>query len=678
MDLGKELEQLEDSSVQFESRLEILRAERADKRTGRDVKFDQVRDDEGIDEDDPLINIDDGIRLEPFNMRREMAEGHFDDAGMYVIDKDQEKEVTDAWLDTVDQAEKSATFLQEKRYEDAQKKAASTISALKRNLGKDADAEDPDGDGGDDGSWMVEIDRSSGGRLGIGLDVIKSEESGDRVEVDDIDDEGLIAAWSKANPSKAVEVGDRILELNGESTTEGITGGLGKREVMKLNFKFIREEKVNEPEEEKDTATMIEALVSDLLPLETPVQALARFTKAASARGPAASSAAEPLKTRARMKKDRAAEASRAAAASAAATVATDAPRATRRKLNEWGDYEAGAAPTAAATESSTPPAEGGSAAAATKQAASAEAMAGSRSTLLADKDAAVAAAAEKAAATDKAVAEAAAAAAAEARVARHVLYMDVDPSKGPEAAALEQAQKREAGKAEAKEERQPPTLAATSRKRVAEPGILEQARRRKIERLTDLCDRLLERGVLVYESTREQLAIEVRQRRKEFEKTDGEKEGAADDKAADSKDKAVKTPAAGAEGKVAEEAPAAAAAPAEMVWTNRSLLSTSAGDSAGGGLLGLLSNEGAGAVDPDANGAGASLGRPLMWQMRWEATKDTINGPFDSVTMHGWMTQGCFESEERAAEVRQCDSANTATEQCWHPMTEMNFGLYL
>ena len=40
--------------------------------------------------------------------------------------------------------------------------------------------------------------------------------------------------------------------------------------------------------------------------------------------------------------------------------------------------------------------------------------------------------------------------------------------------------------------------------------GILEQARRKKIARLTDLCDKLLERGVLVYESTREQLAIEV------------------------------------------------------------------------------------------------------------------------------------------------------------------------
>lgn len=31
--------------------------------------------------------IDDGIRLEPFNMRREMREGHFDESGFYVLNK---------------------------------------------------------------------------------------------------------------------------------------------------------------------------------------------------------------------------------------------------------------------------------------------------------------------------------------------------------------------------------------------------------------------------------------------------------------------------------------------------------------------------------------------------------------------------------------------------------------
>ena len=62
-----------------------------------------------MDEDDPLNSIDDGIRrcpqqpksirdrsgsrpfgrgLEPFNMRREMREGHFDESGFYVLNKE--------------------------------------------------------------------------------------------------------------------------------------------------------------------------------------------------------------------------------------------------------------------------------------------------------------------------------------------------------------------------------------------------------------------------------------------------------------------------------------------------------------------------------------------------------------------------------------------------------------
>ncbi|CAE7213849.1 unnamed protein product [Symbiodinium natans] len=46
------------------------------------------------------------------------------------------------------------------------------------------------------------------------------------------------------------------------------------------------------------------------------------------------------------------------------------------------------------------------------------------------------------------------------------------------------------------------------------------------MSRLTDLCDRLLERGVLVYDSARELLAIDVRQRK--GEKLTGE-EGSAE-----------------------------------------------------------------------------------------------------------------------------------------------------
>ena len=47
----------------------------------------------GVDEDDPLNSIDDGIRLEPFNMRREMREGHFDESGFYVLNKEGEMQL---------------------------------------------------------------------------------------------------------------------------------------------------------------------------------------------------------------------------------------------------------------------------------------------------------------------------------------------------------------------------------------------------------------------------------------------------------------------------------------------------------------------------------------------------------------------------------------------------------
>lgn len=53
------------------------------------------------------------------------------------------------------------------------------------------------------------------------------------------------------------------------------------------------------------------------------------------------------------------------------------------------------------------------------------------------------------------------------------------------------------------------------------------------------------------------------------------------------------------------------------------------------------------------------------------------VNGPFDSVTMQGWVTQGCF-SEDRKAEVRQCNERNEAQERCWHPMEKIDFELYI
>jgi len=301
------------------------------------------------------------------------------------------------------------------------------------------------------------------------------------------------------------------------------------------------------------------------------------------------------------------------------------------------------------------------------------EVLAGtSTSTVLVDKDAAVAAAAQKVAVEEKLCAEAAKAVAAESKQRRDTINMEIDAERNPEAIAIGEAQKRAAG--EVVEDRLPATAAPGSKKRSADAGILEQARRKKIARLTEICDHLLERGVLVYESTREQLAIDVRERRGEFEKKDEDKDKATATAVVGTE--AEKHAAgAGADAPKAAQTPDAKSAPAVLVYTNKRFASTGKADC--GGLLGLLNPGDAaeGVVDPEAKGAAASAGE--KWQFRWEATPGETHGPFDSMSMHGWMTQGCF-SEERRAEVRQCDDANLAIEQCWHPMMEVNFALYM
>jgi len=45
---------------------------------------------------------DDGVKLEPFNLAQERAEGHFDESGHYVENKKDDTEETDAWLGSDD------------------------------------------------------------------------------------------------------------------------------------------------------------------------------------------------------------------------------------------------------------------------------------------------------------------------------------------------------------------------------------------------------------------------------------------------------------------------------------------------------------------------------------------------------------------------------------------------
>lgn len=45
---------------------------------------------------------DDGVKLEPFNLAQERAEGVFDESGHYVENKKDDAEETDAWLQSED------------------------------------------------------------------------------------------------------------------------------------------------------------------------------------------------------------------------------------------------------------------------------------------------------------------------------------------------------------------------------------------------------------------------------------------------------------------------------------------------------------------------------------------------------------------------------------------------
>ncbi|CAK9012444.1 CD2 antigen cytoplasmic tail-binding protein 2 (CD2 cytoplasmic domain-binding protein 2) (CD2 tail-binding protein 2) (U5 snRNP 52K protein) (U5-52K) [Durusdinium trenchii] len=144
-DTARRLQELDGHSVEAESNFEILRAQRAAARQGKKT-FKDIRENEGVDEDDPLNSIDDGIRLEPFNMRREMREGHFDESGFYVLNKDEEKKVTDAWLDTVDQAERTATFKAAEKQNKASNAAANRLNAMAKNLGPDSEGEEDEDD----------------------------------------------------------------------------------------------------------------------------------------------------------------------------------------------------------------------------------------------------------------------------------------------------------------------------------------------------------------------------------------------------------------------------------------------------------------------------------------------------------------------------------------------------
>lgn len=603
---AKRISEMEGSSVEAESNIEILRAQRAVMRRGGTIARDTIRENEGIDEDQTMA-LDGGIRIEPFNMRREMAEGKFDEGGFYVLNKEEEKEVTDAWLDTVDQAERTATFKKEEVHKKANQTTASRLSAISRNLKE----------GGDD-----------------------DEEEEEKEGEEEGDEEG------------------------------------SKKESSEFQKDPQPEETAEDAEDPADEISLLESLVSELLPLETVSAALARLAKAGSARSRAAAVSKEPpLKLRSRMRQARASAAQEQKPARVQESAEPQAAKPRKRKFNEFGYddamTDAAVSSTAEVSQAKTTSDEGAAKGGNPKELSDSETAEKLGSTSSVTNPSEVAAAAEKAASKEKADAEAAAAFAAEMKLTRHVLHAGVD-GMGPELAAVLNLNADEGGTAKValgaeQKEVEPDVGPGARRLKVAD--VADSERKKKIERLTDLCDSLLQKGVNVYESSRELLAIEVRERKGEKLRDDeamGESEDAQqaqDETGKQSKDGASSEEPSAKENAATKQAdsPANGQKPAVAYVNSRCVQSE--GQSA--------------VVDAEAFVGTTRADDQLLWQLRWLATPDDIHGPFDSVTMQGWMTQGCF-AEERPAEIRQCNAKNEPMETCWHSWDKMDFELYL
>mmetsp|Transcript_96847 Transcript_96847/g.221788 ORF Transcript_96847/g.221788 Transcript_96847/m.221788 type:complete len:391 (-) Transcript_96847:19-1191(-) len=85
------------------------------RRRGGESKTDDVKEGEGVDEDQ-TIDVDDGIRIEPFNMRLEKEQGIMKDGEIMVGEWGsamKEEAYTDGWLDTVDAGDSSAIIQNE-------------------------------------------------------------------------------------------------------------------------------------------------------------------------------------------------------------------------------------------------------------------------------------------------------------------------------------------------------------------------------------------------------------------------------------------------------------------------------------------------------------------------------------------------------------------------------------
>lgn len=101
-----------------------------------DEKVEKLDEEDIEGQEDCSVDIDDGIKITPFNMKEEMEEGHFDKDGMYIFSKDK-NEIRDEWMDNIDWQiikEKSGKEMQQDDESDTELEKVDLMSIYKQML----------------------------------------------------------------------------------------------------------------------------------------------------------------------------------------------------------------------------------------------------------------------------------------------------------------------------------------------------------------------------------------------------------------------------------------------------------------------------------------------------------------------------------------------------------------
>mmetsp|Transcript_105807 Transcript_105807/g.183952 ORF Transcript_105807/g.183952 Transcript_105807/m.183952 type:complete len:436 (+) Transcript_105807:77-1384(+) len=129
---------------------------------------------------------------------------------------------------------------------------------------------------GDSVEWTVVLDRSEGKPLGIDLD-------SSTLEIVAVLTEGLVQDWNDANPTKAVQVGDVVVEVNGKESSESIIKECKGKAIIEIKFMRFSNDENLEPEEMELDADNV-SLEQESKDPDGPSKALAARIRAAKPR----------------------------------------------------------------------------------------------------------------------------------------------------------------------------------------------------------------------------------------------------------------------------------------------------------------------------------------------------------------------------------------------------------